>query len=58
MKQPNRVKAAMRAGRKAYGYNLSFPSPWVIDILGKLDFDFVVSCSSDQRGKIIKSLIS
>jgi HpcH/HpaI aldolase/citrate lyase family len=41
MKQPNRVKAAMRGGRKAYGYNLSFPSPWVIDILGKLDFDFV-----------------
>jgi 4-hydroxy-2-oxoheptanedioate aldolase len=41
MKQPNRVKGAMRAGRTAYGYNLSFPSPWVIDILGKLDFDFV-----------------
>jgi 2-keto-3-deoxy-L-rhamnonate aldolase RhmA len=41
MKQSNRVKAATRAGRKAYGYNLSFPSPWVIDILGKLDFDFV-----------------
>jgi 2-keto-3-deoxy-L-rhamnonate aldolase RhmA len=41
MKQPDRVKAAMRAGRKAYGYNLSFPSPWVIDILWKLDFDFV-----------------
>src|SRR5215469_10091821 len=41
MKQPNRIKAAMRAGRKAYGYNLSFPSPWVIDILGKLDFDFI-----------------
>jgi 2-keto-3-deoxy-L-rhamnonate aldolase RhmA len=41
MKQSNRVKAAMRAGRKAYGYNLSFPSPWGIDILGKLDFDFV-----------------
>src|SRR5215831_11387073 len=41
MKQPNRVKAAMRAGRKAHGYNLSFPSPWVIDILGKLDFDYV-----------------
>ena len=31
----------MQAGRKAFGYNLSFPSPWVIDILGKLDFDFV-----------------
>jgi hypothetical protein len=41
MKQPNRIKAAMRAGRKAYGYSLSFPSPWVIDILGKLDFDYV-----------------
>ena len=41
MKQPNRIKAAMHAGHKAYGYNLSFPSPWVIDILGKLDFDFV-----------------
>src|SRR6267142_6838819 len=35
------AKAAIRTGRKAYGYNLSFPSPWVIDILGKLDFDFV-----------------
>ena len=32
----------MRDGRKAYCYNLSFPSPWVIDILGKLDFDFVL----------------
>src|SRR3954449_4715384 len=41
MKQTNRVKAAMRASRKAYGYNLSFASPWVIDILGKIDFDFV-----------------
>jgi 2-keto-3-deoxy-L-rhamnonate aldolase RhmA len=41
MKQTNRVKTAIRGGRKAYGYNLSFPSPWVIDILGKIDFDFV-----------------
>jgi 2-keto-3-deoxy-L-rhamnonate aldolase RhmA len=41
MKQPNRIKSAMQAGRKAYGYNLAFPSPWVIDILGKIDFDFV-----------------
>jgi 2-keto-3-deoxy-L-rhamnonate aldolase RhmA len=41
MKKPNRIKAAMREGRKAYGYNLAFPSPWVIDILGKIDFDFV-----------------
>src|ERR1700730_6898449 len=42
MKQSNRVKAAMGAGRKAYGYNLSFPSPWVIDILGKIDFDCIL----------------
>jgi 2-keto-3-deoxy-L-rhamnonate aldolase RhmA len=41
MKQLNHVKAAMHAGRKAYGYNISFPSPWVIDIWGKLNFDFV-----------------
>src|SRR5271165_5003082 len=41
MKQPNRIKAAMRAGRKAFGYGLTFPSPWVIDILGTLDFDYV-----------------
>src|SRR3978361_631624 len=41
MNKPNRIKAAMGAGRKAYGYNLSFPSPWVIDILGQIDFDFV-----------------
>src|SRR5579871_583492 len=41
MKQPNRIKSAMQAGRMAYGYGLTFPSQWVIDILGKLDFDFV-----------------
>ncbi len=29
----------MRAGRMATSF--PFPSPWVIDILGKLDFDFV-----------------
>ncbi len=41
MKQPNRVKAAIRVGRVANGYNLTFPSPHVIEILGPLDFDFV-----------------
>lgn len=41
MTQPNRVKSAMREGRKAYGYNLAFPSPWVVEILGKQPFDFV-----------------
>ncbi|MSQ34470.1 MAG: hypothetical protein EXR57_01450 [Dehalococcoidia bacterium] len=37
----NRVKKAMREGNIAYGYNLTFPSPWVIEILGILDLDFV-----------------
>jgi 2-keto-3-deoxy-L-rhamnonate aldolase RhmA len=41
MKQSNRVKAVMRAGRKAYGYNLPSHPHGVIDILGKRDFDFV-----------------
>jgi 2-keto-3-deoxy-L-rhamnonate aldolase RhmA len=41
MKTPNRIKAAIKTGRKAYGYSLSFPCPWVIDILGKIDFDYV-----------------
>ena len=33
MKQPNRVKAALREGRVARGYNLTFPSPHIIAIL-------------------------
>ncbi len=37
----NRVKRAWRDGRKAYGYNLVFPSPWVVEVLGYLDFDYV-----------------
>ena len=48
MTQPNRIKAAMRAGRKACGYGLTFPSPWVIDILGKLDFDYVFIWSGSR----------
>ena len=41
MPHTNRVKAAMREGRLAYGYNLAFPAPWVVDILAKQPFDFV-----------------
>lgn len=41
MKQPNRVKAALREGRTARGYNLTFPSPHIIEILAPFDFDFV-----------------
>ena len=41
MKQPNRVKANMLAGRVSYGFNLIFPSTDVVEILGMLDFDYV-----------------
>ena len=37
----NRVLKAMKEGRKAKGYNLTFPSVHNIEILGMLDFDFV-----------------
>ena len=32
----SRIKTAMWENRKAYGYNLVFPSPWVVEILGYL----------------------
>ena len=41
----------MRAGRKAHGYGLTFPSPWVIDILGKLDFDYVFDFWIGKKGE-------
>lgn len=41
MKPTNRIKAALREGRMAHGYNLQFPSPWVIDVIGRVDLDFV-----------------
>jgi len=41
MVRENRVIRAMKAGRKAVGYNITFPSPWDVEILGRLNFDFV-----------------
>ena len=37
----NRILKAMREGRKAMGYNLTYPSAWDVEILSRLDFDFV-----------------
>jgi 2-keto-3-deoxy-L-rhamnonate aldolase RhmA len=37
----NRIKDAMKAGRKAHGFRLTIPSAAVVEILGKLDFDYV-----------------
>ena len=41
MVRPNKVKEALKAGRKTYGFHLTFPAPPVIEILGTLPFDFV-----------------
>ncbi|MFP6680016.1 MAG: aldolase/citrate lyase family protein [Dehalococcoidia bacterium] len=41
MDQPNRVVNALREGRKAYGFQLTFPAPQIIDIMGTLDLDYV-----------------
>jgi 4-hydroxy-2-oxoheptanedioate aldolase len=41
MKHPNRIKAAIAEGRRASGYNLTYPSPQVIEILAPFNFDFV-----------------
>ena len=37
----NKVVKAMKEGRKALGYNITYPSVWDVEILGMLDFDFV-----------------
>ena len=41
MPRVNRVKQAIRDGRTATGFSLCFPSTHVIEVLGRLDFDFV-----------------
>ena len=41
MPRTNRVKQAIADGRIATGFSLCFPSPHIVEILGRLDFDFV-----------------
>ena len=41
MIQTNRIKDAIRAGRKAYGLRLTFPSPELIDMLAPANLDFI-----------------
>ena len=41
MVRENRVIKAMKEGRKALGYQMTFPSVWDIEILARCDFDFV-----------------
>ena len=41
MVRENRIIKAMKDGRKAVGYNITYPSVWDVEVLGRLDFDFV-----------------
>ena len=41
MVKENRVLRAMRENRKALGYQITFPSVWDVEILGRCDFDYV-----------------
>ena len=41
MVRENRVLKAIGEGRKALGYQMTFPSVWDVEILGRLDFDYV-----------------
>ncbi len=36
----------MREGRKAYGYNLVFPSPWVVEVVDRPGFEQDLSSRS------------
>jgi 4-hydroxy-2-oxoheptanedioate aldolase len=46
--RPNRIHAALREKRKAHGFRLTIPSAETLEILGSLDFDFVLI--DDEHG--------
>lgn len=39
---PNRMKHKLLAGRSAFGVSVMFPSPHIVDIVGRLGFDWVL----------------
>ena len=41
MVKRNRVLQAMQDGRKAVGYQITYPSVWAVEILSRVDFDFI-----------------
>lgn len=41
MAKPNRIKAAIRDGRKAHGVNMTMAAPGIVEILGTLDLDYI-----------------
>jgi len=48
MTRPNRINKAIQEGRKAHGFRLTIPSPAIVEILGVLDFDYVLI--DDEHG--------
>lgn len=44
----NKIRSAMAGKRKAHGYRLTVPSPEIVEILGKLSFDYVLI--DDEHG--------
>jgi len=39
--RPNKVKANIKAGRKSYGLNFSFPSLQLLEMVGPIGFDYI-----------------
>lgn len=46
--RPNRINKAIAEGRKAHGYRLTIPAPAIVEMLGVLDFDYVLI--DDEHG--------
>ena len=48
---PNRMKQKLLAGEPAFGVSIMFPSPHIVDIVGRLGFDWVlIDCEHGSIG--------
>ena len=48
---PNRMKRKLLAGKPAFGVSVMFPSPHIVDIVGRLGFDWVfIDCEHGSIG--------
>ena len=48
---PNRMKRKLLAGKPAFGVSIMFPSPHIVDIVGRLGFDWVlIDCEHGSIG--------
>ena len=49
--KPNRMKRKLLAGKPAFGVSVMFPSPHIVDIVGRLGFDWVlIDCEHGSIG--------